>query len=96
VSRTYGEPVDVWIRDGRPSKFVWRGRLYAVLDVLDHWAISREWWKQQNPDLDSPAEREFWRLEASPGRNIRAATYELRHDLATGHWILARVWDLTR
>ena len=111
MSRTYAEPVDVGVQDGRPTRFVWRGRLYTVLGVLDHWVISREWWKQQNPDLDTPAEREFWRIEASPGRNAeavpghgagaapgaasRAGTYELRHDLATGQWILARVWDLT-
>jgi hypothetical protein len=103
VSRTYAEPVDVGVQDGRPTRFVWRGRLYTVLGVLDHWVISREWWKQQNPDLDTPAEREFWRIEASSGRSAeassgrsaRAGTYELRHDLATGQWILARVWDLT-
>ena len=100
MSRTYAEPVDVGVQDGRPTRFVWRGRLYTVLGVLDHWVISREWWKQQNPDLDTPAEREFWRVEASPGRSAspggaRAGTYELRHDLATGQWMLARVWDLT-
>jgi Family of unknown function (DUF6504) len=103
VSRTYAEPVDVGVQDGRPTRFVWRGRLYTVLGVLDHWVISREWWKQQNPDLDTPAEREFWRIEASRGRSAeavrgrsaRAGTYELCHDLATGQWILARVWDLT-
>jgi hypothetical protein len=95
VSRTYAEPVDVGVSDGRPARFVWRGRLYTVLGVLDHWVISREWWKQQNPDLDTPAEREFWRVEAAPGVSARAGTYELRHDLATGQWLLARVWDLT-
>lgn len=95
MSRSYAEPVDVGVSDGRPARFVWRGRLYTVLGVLDHWVISREWWKQQNPDLDTPAEREFWRVEAAPGVSARAATYELRHDLATGQWILARVWDLT-
>jgi hypothetical protein len=95
VSRSYAEPVDVGVSDGRPARFVWRGRLYTVLGVLDHWVISREWWKQQNPDLDTPAEREFWRVEAAPGVSARAGTYELRHDLATGQWILARVWDLT-
>jgi hypothetical protein len=95
VSRTYAEPVDVGVSDGRPARFVWRGRLYTVLGVLDHWVISREWWRQQNPDLDTPAEREFWRVEAAPGFSARAGTYELRHDLATGQWILARVWDLT-
>ena len=66
-----------------------------MLGVLEHWVVSREWWKQQNPDPDAPAERDFWRVEASPGRNIPAATYELRHDTATGTWMLARVWDLT-
>ncbi len=126
MSKTYAEPVDVGVQDGRPTRFVWRGRLYTVLGVLDHWVNSREWWKQQDPDLDTPAEREFWRIEASPGhsaeaapgystevtrghnkatrghhtevspgRSARAGTYELRHDLATGQWILARVWDLT-
>ena len=111
MSRTYAEPVDVGVQDGRPARFVWRGRLYTVLGVLDHWVISREWWKQQNPDLDTPAEREFWRIEASPGRSAGAVRgrrgrgvaraprpggyLRLRHDLATGQWILARVWDLT-
>lgn len=94
VSRTYGEPVDVCVQDGKPARFAWRGRLYTVLGVLDHWVISREWWRQQNPDLDTPAEREFWRVEASAGRNTRASAYELRRDLATEHWMLARVWDL--
>ena len=95
MSRTYGEPVDVWVRDGTPARFAWRGKLYAVAVVLDHWVISREWWKQQNPDLGTPAEREFWRVDASAGAWAHTGTYELRHDLATGQWMLARSWDLT-
>lgn len=95
MSRTYGEPIDVWVQDGRPARFAWRGRLYSVLRVLDHRVISREWWATQNPDPDAPAEREFWRVEASPGRDVAAATYELRQDMPTGDWLLARVWDLT-
>ena len=95
MSRTYGEPVDVWVRDGTPARFAWRGKLYTVAVVLDHWVISREWWKQQNPDLGTPAEREFWRVDASAGAGAHTGTYELRHDLATGQWMLARSWDLT-
>ena len=30
-----GEPVEVWLRDGRPARFVWRGRMYTVMFVLD-------------------------------------------------------------
>ena len=94
MSRTYGEPVDVWVQDGKPARFAWRGRLYTVLSVLDHWVISREWWRRQNPDLDTPAEREFWRVEASAGRNTQVSAYELRRDFATEQWMLARIWDL--
>ena len=30
-----GEPVEVWLRNGRPARFVWRGRMYTVMFVLD-------------------------------------------------------------
>jgi hypothetical protein len=30
-----GEPVEVWLRDGRPLRFVWRGRMYTVMLVLE-------------------------------------------------------------
>jgi hypothetical protein len=93
VSRVYGEPVEVSVQDGRPVRFIWRGRLYTVLAVLEHWLVSREWWRQQSPDPDAPTEREFWRVEASAGRDGPAGVYELRRDAATGDWLLARVWD---
>lgn len=48
MSRVYGEPVNVWARAGRPVRFVWRGRLYTVLRVLEHWVASREWWAQED------------------------------------------------
>jgi error-prone DNA polymerase len=93
----YGERVEVWTRDGRPVRFSWRDRPYAVLKVLDYWLASREWWQQDMPAAGAgePSEYEFWRVEASPGRRIPAAAYELRRDTATGGWLLARVWDLT-
>jgi hypothetical protein len=93
MSRVYGEPVDVWLRADRPVRFVWRGRLYTVLRVFEHWVASQEWWKQRGEQPRDPADQEFWRVEASPGRNLPPATYELRRDDATGTWLLARVWD---
>ncbi len=93
MSKMRGEPVEVWLRDGRPARFVWRGRLYTVLVVLDRWMTSREWWVAQHPDPGAPAEREFWRVEASPGKNVPSAIYELRHDAATGSWLMSRSWD---
>lgn len=93
MSRMYGEPIGVTVQDGKPARFTWRGRRYAVLGVLEHWVVSREWWQQNNPDTEVPPEREFWRVEAAPGDGVPSAVYELRRDAGTGDWLLVRVWD---
>jgi len=100
MGRVYGEPVEVQTReDGhRPARFVWRGRLYAVHSVLEHWVVNRDWWREDDPGQAQP-ELEFWRVEASAGqgqgrgRGQASGTYELRRDLATGTWTLRRVAD---
>jgi hypothetical protein len=89
----YGEQVDAREGNGRPLRFVWRGRLYTVLGVLEHWVVSREWWQRNNPDTDLPPECEFWRVEATPGGNVPPAVYELRHDFDAERWVLVRIWD---
>jgi hypothetical protein len=88
LSRLYGDPIEVWTRDGEPSQFVWRDRLYVVRQVLDHWVVAREWWKTSETD---PGERRFWRVEASPDKQV--GTYELRFDTASAGWLLLRAWD---
>jgi Domain of unknown function (DUF6504) len=100
MSRVYGEPVNVQARDdGRPVRFVWRGRLYTVRAILEHWIINREWWQDpgvsgpegpqgpQGPEPGQP-ELEFWRIEASPGQGMTAGVYELRRESATDAWTL--------
>jgi hypothetical protein len=89
----YGEPIEVRDEAGRPVRFVWRGRLYTVLGVLDQWVISREWWQRNDPDAEAPPEREFWRVEASPGRDVPTVICELRRDAEAGDWLLVRIWD---
>ena len=96
MSRVYGEPVNVQARDdGRPARFVWRGRLYTVRAILEHWVVNREWW--QDPGVPEPEPRqpepgqpelEFWRVEASPGQGLAAGAYELRRDATAGTWML--------
>jgi hypothetical protein len=97
------EPAEVWLADGRPVRFGWRGRLYTVLAVLerptsaDATAVSAD---QQNPvasrrDHQSAAghvtgDWECWRVAASPGRSILADVYRLCHNPAAGSWILSR------
>jgi uncharacterized protein DUF6504 len=92
VVRVYGEPVEVQARDdGRPARFVWRGRLYAVRSIAGHWVVNREWWRER--DVPEQPELEFWRVEASAGQGTSAGTYELRRDVAAGAWTLSRVAD---
>ncbi|WP_067477835.1 DUF6504 family protein [Actinomadura hibisca] len=95
MTRVFGDPVQVWSAQGRPVRFAWRGRLYTVRRVLEHWVATRDWWREQLPDEqdlpDAVGEREYWRVEATPEREI--GVYELRYDAATGAWTLSRVWD---
>ncbi|HEX6519867.1 MAG TPA: DUF6504 family protein [Streptosporangiaceae bacterium] len=93
MNRSYGEPVDVQARDdGRPVRFVWRGRLYTVRAIVEHWVINREWWQQPEGEPRQP-ELVFWRVEASPGQGLAVGVYELRRDVAENTWTLRRVSD---
>ena len=93
MARVYGEPVEVQTReDGRPTRFVWRGRLYAVREIQEYWVINRDWWRDSNPVPARP-ELEFWRVAASTGPGQPAGVYELRRDVASGTWTLRRVAD---
>lgn len=75
------EPVEVWLRDGTPARFVWRGRRYTVMFVLDRHFV---------PAAGADAGSECWRVEATPERTLPPATYELCHDLAADRWSLSR------
>lgn len=81
-----GEPVEVWLRNERPARFVWRGRMYTVIFVLDRRRVP----PQAPAAPDSPG-RERWIVDASPGRAVPAARYELCQDLETDRWTLSRV-----
>jgi hypothetical protein len=93
MGRVYGEPVEVQTReDGRPVRFAWRGRLYVIIAVQEHWMVNREWWREPAPVPGQP-ELQFWRVEASAGRTRLTGTYELRRDIAAGTWTLRRIAD---
>jgi hypothetical protein len=99
MNRVYGDPVGVRAReDGRPTRFVWRGRLYTVRAILEHWVVNREWWRAPGSAGEQSEEAtrgewvrpelEFWRVEASSGPGMTAGIYELRREAATGAWTL--------
>lgn len=89
-----GEPAEVWLRDGRPARFVWRGRMHTVIFVLDR-RITPAATPADPADPAGPVPghaegSECWRVEAAPERSVPPATYELCRDLASGRWLLSR------
>ena len=93
MGRVYGDPIEVHTReDGRPVRFAWRGRLYAVIAVQEHWMVNRDWWRESAPVPARP-ELQFWRVEAQPGPGQPTGTYELRRDIAADTWTLRRIAD---
>ena len=93
MDRVYGEPVEVQTReDGRPTRFVWRGRPYAVRAVQEYWVVNRDWWRDSDPVPARP-ELRFWRVEASTGPDQTVGVYELRRDIAADTWTLRWIAD---
>jgi hypothetical protein len=45
MSRRHADPVQVRRRDDAPEQFLWRGRLYQVREVLEHWIEAGAWWR---------------------------------------------------
>ena len=107
MTRRYDDPVEVRRRDEDPAEFLWRGRFYAVREVLAHWVETGAWWQSpvsatagsaalDSAALDSAAlaaEREVWRVVATAGRAQGAGVFELCFDWAAGSWVLLRAMD---
>jgi hypothetical protein len=99
VSGVRSEPAEVWLNDGRPARFVWRGRLFTVLSVIERPAESDPG-SAGSGNAAKPAEAEdsdwsgrvtrCWSVTASAGKNVPADTFRLCEDFAAGRWLLSR------
>lgn len=87
-----------------PEQFLWRGRLYRVIEVVDHWQERHPWWRSaaEQPLAQVPLARDVWRVEASRGRSSLPGVYDLGADSAGGAggtdagsraWLLLRTQD---
>jgi hypothetical protein len=87
--------VQVQLIDDRPSRFVWRGRLYTVLSVIERPGEqppaggADEETAPERPD-HRLAEWRCWRVTASPGKNVPAVPFRLCQDQAIDRWQLIR------
>ena len=79
-----GEPVKVHEdKDSIMTAFIWRKRLYRVLEVVGWWREPSEWW-------DGKAMRFFVRVNAK-NSGTGSGTYEL-YKLGE-QWFLSRIID---
>ena len=82
MAKLIGEPVKAQInKDSMLTAFIWRKRLYRVVEVLGWWREPSEWWSGK-------AMRFFVRVNAE---NSSVGTYEL-YQLGE-RWFLYRVLD---
>ncbi|MFC1874166.1 DUF6504 family protein [Chloroflexota bacterium] len=82
MSKLIGEPVKVHQnKDSMITAFIWRKRLYRVLEILGWWREPDDWWNGKDM-------RFFVRVNA---RNSSTGTYEL-YRLGKA-WFLSRVLD---
>ena len=63
-----------------------------MLRVQENWVISSQWWQRGGPDVGVQPDREYWRVEAWPGRDALVMLCELAHDTVSGAWLLVRIW----
>ena len=82
MSKLIGEPIKVHEdKDSMVTAFIWRKRLYRVLEVTGWWREPPEWW-------NGKAIRFFVRVNA---KNSSVGTYEL-YKLGKA-WFLSKVLD---
>ena len=95
VSAVRPEPVQVQLSDDRPARFVWRGRLYTVLSVIERpgqrAALGTSEGEGEAAEHDHrPGEWRCWRVTASPGKNVPAVPFRLCQEPSADRWELTR------
>ena len=82
VSRVINESITVHLgKDSLPTAFIWRRRLYRIIDVLSWWREPSKWW-------DGEPIRLLIRVTAV---NKVVGIYELSR--LNSHWFLDRLLD---
>jgi len=99
MARRYGEPIDVRSDSvrGEPRSFLWRGRVYLVREVLDHWWERQAWWaapaaRAVHGDEESPGGTEAAREATRSALNTEREIW--RVEAARGRYATLGVFDL--
>lgn len=102
AGRAPGSGLEGLPADG-PQQFLWRGRLWQVRAILEHWTEAGAWWLLRPEDRPGASElvteREIWRVTAARGREVATpddpgfGVFDLTFDGAERVWRLAGSLD---
>ena len=82
MTKLINEPITVHQnKNSSPTAFIWRKRLYRVIEVFDWWREPAEWWREDSIPL-------FVRVNA---KHTSVGTYELCK--IDNKWLLSRIMD---
>lgn len=87
MAKRYNETISVYKPESQPPFFVWRGKRYDVMRILNYWVEAGEWWTPQQKDW------EIFKVIAKPQRETSPGVYQLRYDKIGQSWRLVTVMD---
>ena len=77
MTRRYDDSVEVRRRDEDPAEFLWRGRFYAVREVLAHWVETGAWWQADQSPQASQSPQAPQASTAGPAGSIGSTEREV-------------------
>ena len=80
--RLYNEPIQTQ-GNPLPTSFHWRGRLFRIDSVVDHWVLKGRWWGQEE-------QRTYYLVYAETPDTT--GYFEVCSSTCSG-WLLVRVYD---
>ena len=95
--RRYDEPIEVRSAEvggeRGPAQFLWRRRLWRVVEVQSRWRETADWWSRPGGEDDLLAESVVWRVLADAGRSSEPGVYDLCCPTGGDAWTLRAVVD---
>lgn len=88
MAKRYNEAVVLYKPKECAPFFVWRGKRYDVIQILNRWALTSGWWRGKQAK-----DQQFFKVTARRTRETTVGTYELCYDKMSGEWRLVRVMD---
>jgi hypothetical protein len=88
MAHRYGDPIrieHVTTESGESivRAFLWRGRRYPIVQILESWHLQDKYW-----DPAQHSDRLYYRVE-TPDHGV----YEIYLDMVSGAWVLDKVQD---